>query len=350
MKKDIIQIDGSFGEGGGQILRTALSLSAITQRPFEIFNIRANRKTPGLSHQHLQAVNATARICTAEVTGNQLRSTDLKFYPGEIRAGTYHLDIGTAGSVSLVLQTIFYPLSLTNRPSSVTITGGTHVTHSPCIDYLTHQWLYYLKKIGFDAIIKTTRAGFFPRGGGEVFIQINPTGSLHPLQIENRGRLIQIKGTSTVSNLDITIARRQQAQARKKFLERNVPHEISVAEAPAIGKSTMLLLVGKFEHSQCCYFSLGAIGKRAETVADEACNEFFSFLETKGVIDEYLADQLIIPLAITKGTSQFITPRITPHLLTNSEIVKLFLPVTIDVLGSPGAEGWVKTYCPDNGK
>lgn len=115
-------------------------------------------------------------------------------------------------------------------------------------------------------------------------------------------------------------------------------------ETPALGRGTMLLLVGKFEHSQCCYFSLGAIGKRAETVADEACNEFFSFLETKGVIDEHLADQLIIPLALTKGTSQFTTPRVTQHLLTNIEIVKLFLPVTVDILGNLNEEGSVKIH------
>ncbi|MBI2470223.1 MAG: RNA 3'-phosphate cyclase [Planctomycetes bacterium] len=341
MHGDIIKIDGSFGEGGGQILRTALSLSAITKKPFEIYNIRANRKVPGLSYQHLQAVNSTAQICNAEVTGNQLRSTDLKFYPGETQAGTYHFNIGTAGSVSLVLQTIFYPLSLAHKPSSITIIGGTHVTHSPCVDYLRQQWLYFLKKIGFDAEIQTLKAGFYPRGGGEISIKITPKSPQHPLQIENRGKLIQVKGISSVSNLDINIAQRQQLQAKKRLLEHNIPHEISLEEIPSFGKGTMLLLTGKFEHSQCCYFSLGAIGKRAETVADEACNEFFRFLKTRGVIDEYLADQLIIPLALTKGTSQFITPRITQHLLTNIGIVKLFLPVTINITGNLNEEGFI---------
>ncbi|MCF6155132.1 MAG: RNA 3'-phosphate cyclase [Candidatus Brocadia sp.] len=345
MNNELVKIDGSFGEGGGQILRTALSLSAITKRPFEIFNIRANRKIPGLSHQHLQAVNATSQICNAEVVGNQLRSTDLKFYPGEVKAGTYRLDIGTAGSVSLVLQTIFYPLSLANKPSSITIMGGTHVSHSPCIDYLMQQWLYFLKKIGFDAEIQTLRSGYYPRGGGEVFVKINPARPQHPIRIDVRGKLIQVMGISAVSNLDVNIAHRQQTQAKKNFLERNIPHEISVVETPAIGKGTMLLLVGKFEHSQCCYFSLGAIGKRAETVSDEACNEFFSFLETRGVIDEYLADQLILPLALTKRTSQFITPRITQHLLTNIEIVKLFLPVTVNISGNLNEEGTIGISC-----
>lgn len=341
MQKGLVKIDGSFGEGGGQILRTSLALSAITKTPFEIYDIRANRKTPGLSYQHLQAVNATAQICNAVVIGNQLRSTDLTFYPGDIQAGAYHIDIGTAGSISLVLQTIFYPLSLANSPSSVTITGGTHVIYSPCIDYLIQQWLHYMKQIGFDAEIQSARAGFYPGGGGEVSVRINPATPRHPLRIKDRGKLIRVNGTSMVSNLDIRIAQRQQLQAKKRLSEFDIPHEILVEGRASFGRGTMLLLTGKFEHSQCCYFSLGAIGKRAETVADEACNEFLSFLRTRGVVDEYLADQLIIPLSLTKGSSQFITPKVTQHLLTNIEVVKQFLPVAIEVSGSLDEEGSV---------
>ena len=322
MHENIIKIDGSLGEGGGQILRTALSLSAITQRPFEIYNIRANRKTPGLSHQHLQAVNATARICNAKVSGNYLRSTDITFFPGKVEHGNYRFEIGTAGSVSLVLQTIFYPLSLAGEKSTITITGGTHVTHSPCIDYLACQWLYFLKQIGFDA-------------------KIHPAQPQHPLQIKDRGRLVKTNVISAVSNLDMVIAQRQQLQARKRLLEKGIPHEVVLEERPAIGKGTLLLIEGSFEHSRCCYFGLGAIGKRAEAVAEEACDEFLAFLGTKGVIDEHLADQIIIPLALTKGTSHFITPKITQHLLTNIEIVKLFLPVSIDISGTPDGEGAV---------
>lgn len=341
MQTDSIKIDGSFGEGGGQILRTALSLSAVTKKPFEIYNIRARRKTPGLSYQHLQAVNAAAHVCNAGVLGNQLRSTDLMFYPGETLAGNYRFDIGTAGSVSLVLQTIFYPLSLANKPSSITIIGGTHVNHSPCVDYLQRQWLHYLKEIGFNAEIQTVMAGFYPRGGGEVFVRIHPAQQRHPLQIQERGKIRQVKGLSAVSNLDITIAQRQKAQTEMRLLEQGIPHEIVVNEIPAMGRGTMLLLTGECEFSQCCYFSLGAIGKRAETVADEACNELFSFLKTGGTVDEYLADQLIIPLALTKGVSRFVTPRITQHLLTNIDVVKLFLPVVIDVSGGINEEGVV---------
>ena len=163
MNGEIIKIDGSFGEGGGQILRTALSLSAITKKPFEIYNIRANRKVPGLSYQHLQAVNSTAQICNAEVAGNQLRSTDLKFFPGETQAGTYHFNIGTAGSVSLVLQTIFYPLSLANKPSSITIIGGTHVTHSPVWTTSGSSGCTFLKRLALMQRYKFLRPDSTPR-------------------------------------------------------------------------------------------------------------------------------------------------------------------------------------------
>jgi RNA 3'-terminal phosphate cyclase (ATP) len=343
-QEDIVRIDGSFGEGGGQILRTSLSLSAITKKPFEIYNIRANRKVPGLSFQHLQAVNATVTVCNAKVVGNSLRSTSLMFYPGEIQAGVHRLSIGTAGSVSLVLQSVFYPLSMTSKPSSVTIMGGTHVIHSPCTDYLKLQWLSYLKKIGFQAEIQTIKAGFYPRGNGEIHARIDPSDQRNPLQIHDRGKLLRVMGISMVSNLDIIIAQRQQLQAQKRLSEYGIPHEISLGKMPSVGKGTMLLLLGMFEHSQCCYFSLGAPGKLAEIVADEACSELFSFLKTKGVVDEYLVDQLIIPLALTKGTSSFTTPRITPHLLTNIEVVKLFMPVVINISGKLNEEGSVEIH------
>lgn len=340
MAEELIKIDGSFGEGGGQILRTSLSLSAITKKPFEIYNIRACRKTPGLSHQHLQAVNATAQICNAEVTGNTLRSTTLRFYPDKIQPGTYSFNIGTAGSVSLVLQTIFYPLSFAKKPSTLTIVGGTHVSHSPCTDYLERQWLFFLRKIGYVAEIQTIRAGFYPRGGGEVVIKINPSRAQHTIPLEDRGRLLQVRGISTVSNLDVNIAKRQQLQAQKQLLEQKIPCEISLMEIPAIGKGTMLLLVGEFEHSQCCYFGLGEIGKRAETVADEACNKLNTFLKTKGIFDEYLADQIIIPLAlVTAEKTRFTTPIITQHLLTNVQTIKQFIPIDIKISGKLNEEG-----------
>jgi len=339
---NMIKIDGSLGEGGGQILRTALTLSTIKNKPFEMFNIRAGRKKPGLAPQHLRCVQAMAKICDADISGAEIGSSSLKFYPGEIKNGDYCFEIGTAGSVSLVLQTIFLPLSLAKGPSSVTIRGGTHVPFSPCFHYLKEQWLFYLKKIGFDTRLEMVRAGFYPKGGGEIKISINHVKKVYPLVLMERGRLRKVRGISAVGNLDLSIAERQKKQAIENMSEMSeikISPEIEVITMPAFAKGTMLLLMCEFENSQCCYFSLGAIGKRAEKVADEACEGLRSFLETKGVIDEHLSDQIILPLSLATDTSRFITPKITQHLLTNAEVIKLFFNTKIQIEESPGGEG-----------
>ena len=338
---NMIEIDGSYGEGDGQILRTALTLSAIKNKPFEMFNIRAGRKKPGLAAQHLQCVKAMAQICGAEVSGARVGSLTLRFHPGEIEYGDYCLEIGTAGSISLVLQTIFLPLSLANGPSSITIRGGTHVPFSPCFHYLKEQWLYYLKKIGFDAKIEMVRAGFYPKGGGEINVSIKHVENINPLTLMERGRLLRLRGISAVGNLDLSIAERQKKQVLKRLSEINIIPEIDVVAMPAFARGTLLLLVCEFENSQSCYFSLGAIGKRAEKVANEACEGLEHFLETKGVVDEHLADQVILPLSLAGKTSRFLTPEITQHLLTNAEIIRLFSNTKIDINGNIGGEGEV---------
>ncbi len=337
----MIKIDGSFGEGGGQILRTALALSAIEKKPFEMFNIRAGRKKPGLAAQHLQCVEALAQICDAEVSGARVGSLSLRFYPGEIKNGNYCFEIGTAGSVSLVLQTIFLPLSLIEGSSSVIIRGGTHVPFSPCFHYLKDQWLFYLKKIGFDARLEMVRAGFYPKGGGEINIFIRHVEKVYPLVLIERGRLLKVRGVSAVGNLDLRIAERQKKQAMKRMSTINTSPEIEVINMPSFARGTMLLIICEYENSQCCYFSLGAIGKRAEKVADEVCDGLDYFLETKGVIDEHLSDQIILPLSLTTDTSRFTTPKITPHLLTNAEVINLFSNMRIQIKGRLGGEGEV---------
>ncbi|HLA36877.1 MAG TPA: RNA 3'-terminal phosphate cyclase [Candidatus Brocadiales bacterium] len=357
----LLRIDGSFGEGGGQVLRTSLTLSALTGIPFEIFNIRARRKSPGLRPQHLQAVTALAKICQARLDGAEVGSSTITFRPGTILHGDYRFEIGTAGSASLVLQTLFLPLSRATKPSRVEIIGGTHVPWSPCFHYLTLQWLEYLRRIGLEVAgplptkvagtpptLEMPRAGFYPRGVGSLIANIRPGGEIKPFVLENRGRLVSVRGISAVGNLPVSIAERQKAQAEKRLAQfgsnsrdRARPKyggfstlalsEIELLEMPAVGKGTMLLLMGEFENSRCCYYGLGEIGKRAEKVADEACDALFEFMQTDGVFDEHLADQLVLPLALARGTSRFITPKITTHLLTNLEVIKKFLPVGVEV-------------------
>jgi len=207
-----IEIDGSIGEGGGQVLRSSLALSLVTGQALHIKNIRSRRPKPGLMPQHLKAVQAAAAIGMARTEGSHLGSQSLVFEPRGIRSGRFDFDIGTAGSTSLVLQTILLPLSVAKEPSSVTVRGGTHVPWSPCFHYLDLHWLRYMRAIGFNVQLAMELAGFYPQGAGIVHAVVQPTTQILPLRLTERGTLKRIHGISAVSNLDVSIAERQRNQ------------------------------------------------------------------------------------------------------------------------------------------
>ena len=337
----MIHIDGSQGEGGGQVLRSSLCLSLMIQKELEITNIRAGRSKPGLRAQHLKAVEAAALIGTAQVSGADLGSTALTFRPTEIHPGRYQFDIGTAGATTLVLQTIFLPLALSDTRSTVAITGGTHVKWSPSYHYLELQWLPFMRQIGCQIDLKMELAGYYPQGGGRVSATIYPCKKISPLELTDRGKLKHIRGISAISNLPRHIARRQREQVLRRIGDRYYLSDIRLVELASRFKGTMLLLLAEFEHSQACYFSLGELGKPAERVADEAIEELEEFLSTDGAIDQYLADQMLLPLAFASGPSRLRTSKITRHLLTNAQVVRSFLPVQIDIEGDLGKPGLV---------
>jgi RNA 3'-terminal phosphate cyclase (ATP) len=193
-----------------------------------------------------------------------------------------------------------------------------------------------MQKIGFDLRLQLEAAGFYPRGGGRVLAAVQPSSRLSPLSLTTRGALKRIQGISAVANLNDSIAERQRVQAIKRLKDVSRAVEIPIIRLPSPSKGSLLLLVAEFENSQCCFYGLGALGKRAERVADEAADEFLGFLATDGVIDSYLADQILLPLALAKGVSEIRTSKVTQHLTTNAEIIKMFLPVTIDVDGEIG--------------
>lgn len=329
----MIEIDGSKGEGGGQILRSALTLSLLTGKPFKLENIRARRAKPGLMPQHLKAVQAAAEVGGAKVKGALPGSLSLSFEPGRVRPGHYLFDIGTAGATSLVLQTIYLPLARIQAPSSVTIQGGTHVPFSPCFHYLDWHWRRVLEKAGLKLSLEMERAGFYPPGGGIVHAGIQPQAEIKPLQFMERGGLVGVRGLSGVANLGISVAERQRDEALKRLAHRVSPCRIEIEFLKAPSKGTVLLLLAEFEQSQACFFALGERGKRAEQVADEAVDALLGFLSTDGAIDPYLADQLLLPLAIAKGESRLHTSRLTGHILTNAEIIRTFLPVELAIEG-----------------
>jgi RNA 3'-phosphate cyclase len=340
----VIELDGSTGEGGGQILRSALALSVVTGKAMRIINIRARRSKPGLRPQHLASVKAAAKISSAVVDGAELGSTSLTFEPGEVRSGRYRFEIGTAGSTSLLLQAIFVPLALGKGTSNLVLTGGTHVPNSPCFHYLDLNWLEYMRKIGYEAQISLEQAGFYPAGGGSVRATIRPLKMHQALDLTSRGVLRKIEGLSGVANLDREIATRQKHQALRRLEPQIKATKIKSIDLPSPGKGTFLLLKADFEHSQCCYFALGAPGKRAELVADEAVNALEELLETDGAIDQYLADQLLLPLALCSKPSRIKTSKITQHLVTNARILCMFLPVKIDIQGEIGNVGLVEIF------
>jgi RNA 3'-terminal phosphate cyclase (ATP) len=344
---NIVRIDGSYGEGGGQILRTSLALSCVLVRPFEIVNIRKNRPRPGLQPQHLTAVKAAATISRAEVTGAELSSTRLSFDPRAVPGGgEYRFDVsgtkGSAGSTSLVLQTVLLPLARARLKSRVVVTGGTHVPWSPSFHYLQKVFLRLLAGLGVFADMEIQKWGWYPVGGGRITAHVQPVPVLTPASLIYRGSLLRITGLSAASNLPKSIAVRQQQQALKRLSDRGIDARIDLIDAPSTGKGTFLLLIAEFENIVVGFGSLGEIGKRAEQVADEACDEFFAYADTNGVLDPYLADQILPWLALAGGKTSLTTSRITRHLLTNLGIVQQFLDLDIQVMGDEGTPGSIR--------
>lgn len=344
----MIELDGSIGEGGGQVLRSALTLSVITNKALHIENIRANRSEPGLKAQHLRAVDAASAISKAKVRGSYLNSESVTFLPKEIRTGRYNFEIPTAGSTSLVLQTIYLPLSQAHSASTVMINGGTHVPWSPSFDYLSLHWLEMLKKCGYKAQFKLDLAGYYPQGKGRISATIRPSSQISPLKLIRRGSIKRIYGLSIVSNLDQSIAERQKRRVIQRIQKFSQEIRIKAYKYPSKFKGTSLLLIAEFNndqgnnHATCCYSALGEKGKPAEQVADEAVDALEIFLSTDGTVDQYLADQLLLPLAFADGISEFRTSQITHHLMTNAEIIKLFTQTQIEITGQIGSPGLVR--------
>lgn len=347
---DILEIDGNYGEGGGQILRSSLSLSAILNRPIRISGIRAGRKKPGLAPQHLTCVNAVAAITNAEVIGGQLGSETLTFSPQEISGGNYTFDVAeirpSAGALSLVFQSVALPLSFAKAPSTVTLRGGTHVPWSPNVHYIRAVFIPMAARLGFEGSIQLNRWGWYPKGSGEAIAKVQPTTDWRGVQLGHRGKLQAIHGISAASNLPEHIINRQQHQIQKRLVRFGSPIKIEPVKGESIGQGTLVFLKVEFENVQAGFSALGTRGKPAERAADEACQALVDFLESDGAIDPHLADQLILPIALAKGESRFTTSQITRHLTTNIWLVQQFLPVRFEVNGAENEPGEiVKVDC-----
>ena len=344
--KGVIRIDGTFGEGGGQILRTSLALACVLGKSIEITNIRKTRKKPGLQPQHLTAVTAAAAISRAHVEGAELSSTSISFLPRTIRGGDYLFDVsekkGSAGSTSLVLQTIMLPLCFADQPSKVTVLGGTHVPWSPTFHYLKYVFLALLSRANATIDIDIAKWGWYPGGGGSVMARIKPQAGLHPIRIVRRGTLQRVTGLSAIANLPRDIAVRQRNSAVNALLSAGIESDMEIVDATSPGKGSLVFLRAEFDNIVEGFDALGALGKRAEEVADEACQSFLTYASSTGALDSHLADQIIPYLALARGDSEFTTSAITQHLLTNIWVVRQFLDVDIQVTGKEGDPGQIK--------
>lgn len=342
MTQSFIDIDGSFGEGGGQIVRSSLALSLLTGKAFRIRNVRAGRDKPGLQPQHLLCVRAAASIGQAKVQGDTRGSTSFSFEPGQTTPGKYHFAVGTAGATSLVLHTLYLPLARAGQASEVTIDGGTHVTKSPCYHFLETTWAAYLRLLGLNIKLRMKRSGFYPRGGGLIHAEIEPAARLHGLKIAACTPPTHATGFSAVANLPEHIARRQAERAAKRLAHLNLKTDIREEKWPH-GMGTVIAVALDTTPAPTLFFALGQRGKPADRVADELVDQVETFLdaETPGV-DAHTADQLVLPLALAEGTSRYPVSEVTLHLLTNIAVVRLFVERDIACEGDEGKPGVVR--------
>ena len=326
----LLDIDGDYGEGGGQLVRTAVALAALTGTPIRVLRVRARRDKPGLAPQHLAAVQAVAEICGAETKGLELRSQHIEFVPGTLRGGEYRFDVGTAGSVTLVLQAVLPALIAGGTPARLTVIGGTDVRWAPPIDYLREVLLPLVERMGVRVSIEVVRRGYYPRGGGEVRVEIHPA-PLRPLCLTKAGALESMCARVHVSNLPLHIAERMRDAmlARLAGVTETKSHvEIrSLGPELAVGPGGAVVAWARTAQTVLGAGRVAERGVRAEVLGDAVGGELAADLASGVTLDLHASDQLLVYLALAGGRSMFKTARLTSHARTAMWLIEQFLPV-----------------------
>jgi len=341
----MVEIDGSFGEGGGQILRTSAALAVAAGKVLRVGNIRAGRPKPGLRPQHVTALTALAKVCGGELTGATVGSRAIKLRPGPVTAGDYHFEIGTAGSANLVLQTLGLPLVLAEGVSKVTVGGGTHNPWAPSFEYLRDVYAPLASIAGIEAFGTMSRVGFYPAGGGEVTMQVRGLGgasALIGLKLTDRGDLRRLEGLSAVSEgLPDPVADRQASQVLGRLRKRGLQVSLEQARVASDSPGTTVFIRATFSRCVAGFFALGRRGRPAEAVADEAVDALFGYLDAEGALDGHAADQLLTALALSPEPSRYTTTRVSRHLSTNAEVIRQITGREVGVAGELGQPGRV---------
>ena len=349
-RRQPLVIDGSHGEGGGQILRTALALSALTGRSFELVNIRAARPKPGLAAQHLTALRATAALCDAELAGDELRSLTLRFAPRrQARAGEYLVDVaaqregGSAGAITLVLQTLLLPLALAAGRSNLILRGGTHVPWSPSFDYVRDVWLPTLATMGVRCEVELLRWGWYPVGGGEIRATVEGLGDtpLEPLLRERYDARAIVRGRAVSSRLPVHVPERMRVHALSLLRAQDVEAQIAAQDVDAACPGAGIFLGSHFANGHAGFTALGRRGKPSEAVAEEAVAKLLAHRRSGAAADIHLGDQLMLPAAFAAGDSRYSVEQVSRHLTTNGWVLEQFGVANIAITGREGEVGQV---------
>jgi len=333
VREGLIDIDGSRGEGGGQILRTSLALSMLTGTPFAMRNIRANRAKPGLRRQHATAVAAAARLCNGTVHGATVDSRYIEFLPGPITGGDVTIDIGSAGSTTLVVQTLLVPAIHAGVALRATIVGGTHNPMAPPFEFLERIYVPHLRAMGADVSISLDRPGFVPEGNGQLVLDVRAGGTLRPIELLHAGAIVERRATAILSRLPTHVADRELGVCRERLGD---PLTCETVELRAAVPANLLLIDLVREHARELVTGFGEKGLRAEVVAARACDEAAAWLAADVPVGEHLADQLLLPMAVAGG-GRFRCAPLSLHATTNIDTIRLFLDVPIRVDADGGA-------------
>ncbi len=325
----VLTIDGSYGEGGGQILRTAASLAAITGLVVRVERIRAGRAAPGLKAQHLTAIQAAMRVCGGDLVGGHKGSTEVEMNPGPaVRPGGYEFDVGTAGSTTLVLQTVLMPLLLASAASEVAIVGGTHNDHAPSSDYLQHV---FLAAAGLPTVVTVERVGFFPRGGGRIVATILPR-PIEAIALVQRGAREILSAIVTVSDdLPTRILDRAQLEIEARADATEWPLSVVLSSMPSLSPGMAFHLTATYEGGYGGFTALGRKGLRTDRVVENAWSALKGFDPMGASVDEHLADQLVLPMLFATGPSEYRTSRVSEHLRTMAWLVPQFGVGRVDI-------------------